>query len=103
MKKLLLVLVLATGCASVPADVVASIATLRKHTGKVGKSYVTLLEKQPVPPPKEGETAEKAAKAWADHLEHQRMLVETNDVLAERVHRWAQVSSEQEPEEKPEE
>ena len=99
MKRLLLVLVLATGCSSVPPEVVLSVQALKVNTGKVGASYLALLRELSSPLPEDGETQEASEKRWADHLAHQEALVKTNDTLAAKVCEWALVSSGQDPKE----
>jgi hypothetical protein len=111
MRKLLLValLLVASGCSSVPADVVESIGILRDNTHSLSKHYGELIDRAPAPEPPaapEGETEEQkekrlaaAAKAWKNYKKHKRMLMTVNNTLANKVYTWAEVSQEDPAEE----
>ena len=97
MRKLLIILVLATGCASVPADVVESVDVLRNNTHKLSINYSALLDRADAPAAPEGESADEQAdrlKGWAKHRKHQKMLMSANNTLADKVYEWAVVSAE---------
>jgi hypothetical protein len=88
-KKFLLALVViaATGCSSVPSDVVESIGVLRENTHKLAENYSALLERSG---PAEGQEAAD----WNKHTEHQKVLMGANNTLADKVYEWAKVSEE---------
>ena len=93
---LVAILLIATGCNSVPADVVESVGVLRDNTHKLAANYSELLERAPAPAA-EGETdAEKdaSAAAWERHRKHELMLMSVNNTLADKVYEWAEVSKE---------
>ncbi len=108
MRKLLFIAILlaATGCSSVPADVVESIGVLRDNTHKLAQNYGALLERSTAPAGHALETNEQEAarlEAWAKRKTHQRLLMSANNTLADKVYEWAEVSKEEDPTENTEE
>ena len=109
MRKILLIaaLLVATGCNSVPTEVVESIGVLRDNTHALSQKYDALLERSSAPDAaSDAETdTEKQARLdkWIGHKQHQRLLMGANNTLADKVYEWAEVSQEDTPEENPEE
>lgn len=93
MRKLLLILVLATGCASVPTDVVDSIGVLRDNTHKLAGNYRKLLNRSSAPKDDGAQSEEGRDRAWAKHKKYQKMLMSANNTLSDKVYEWAVVSS----------
>lgn len=87
MKKLLLILVFAVGCLSVPTGVVSSIEVLKDNTHKLAKHYAAELDRAEAPA---GQTEE----SWKKHVAHEKALMSVNNTLADKVHKWAAVSEE---------
>lgn len=103
MKKFLLVLVvvLAQGCCSVPAEVAESADVLRDNTYALSSSYAALLERAGAPALEDGpedetdedKTArvEDHAEAWEKHVRHENALMGANNILADRMATWTAV------------
>ena len=99
---LLIILAVLPACVCVETDVVDSISVLNDNTVSLSVSYSALLERSDHAPlvvnpewtPEELAEAEASADAeWAEHVEHQLMLMSANNTLAERVLTWARVKN----------
>jgi hypothetical protein len=89
MKNIILVigLAFATGCTSAPTpDVVESIEVLRDNTRTLSQRYTALLKRSG---PADGEDEKK----WSSSVKRDTMLMEANNMLADKVLEWAQVAS----------
>jgi hypothetical protein len=89
MKNIILIigLTFATGCASSPTpEVVESMEVLRDNTLTLSQRYTALLKRSG---PDEGQDEKK----WSSSVKRDTMLMEANNMLANKMLEWASVAS----------
>ena len=102
---LVVAVLLMAGCkAVVPPDVVDSIQVLRANTHALSNRYNILLDRSEAVPGEEDESEqaeEQRLLDWEENVKHEKILMNANNTLANKVYKWAEVCREGDGDEDP--